>query len=136
MIVTFYVSHCAAKTQAEYLYYFAGEADDFDETFFPFCLSLPFSRLFSSAQFPGNRSENAGSNRVFVIVNQDRRIGIEPDVTTVFPSSGLFRADDHGFHHRPFFDVTSWYDGLYGANDDIAETSKAPPGSAKNFDAH
>src|SRR5258708_8302170 len=61
--------------------YFGCERDDFHKAL--------------GAQFARDRAENAGADRLELVVKQDRRIAVELDGRTVRPAQSTGSANDH-----------------------------------------
>src|SRR5688500_3186556 len=67
---------------ADMLQYLRREADDL--------------HMLLRAQFTNHRPENAGPDRLFVLVDQHRGVGVEADHRAIGAADVLCRADDDG----------------------------------------
>src|SRR3954467_15286432 len=82
------ISHQQLSSPSQY---FGGQRDDFHES--------------PLAQLTCNRTEDARADRLILIVDEHRRIAIEPDVAAIAPPMLLDGADDDGLHDLPLLDV-------------------------------
>src|SRR5688572_8909454 len=55
-------------------------------------------------QLSGHRSEHPGAHRLARLVDQHRRVALEPDVTAVLAAVLLDRAHHHRLHDLPLLD--------------------------------
>src|SRR5580704_6889914 len=99
----------------------AGQAQDFGE--------------FAVSKLAGHRAKDTGPARVPLVVDQDDRIAIEPDVAAVLPSRRGPHADDHAFGHCAFLDGRARNGLLNRDDDDVAQTGCPPLGTAQHLDA-
>src|SRR3984893_15927840 len=92
--------------------------------------------MISCAEFARNRPKDAGANRLRLIVEQHRRIGMEPYDGAVRTLDFLSGAHNDCRHHIALFDASA-RDRLLDRNDDRVTN----PGifafrAAEHFDAH
>ncbi len=102
---------------------FRRQTHDFEEPFFP--------------QFTGNRPEDTSAARVLVFFGQeDHRISVEPDVTSIGSACGLLDANDHTTNDVTRFHVRAGHGFLYTGDNNVTEASVTTTGSPEHLDAH
>src|SRR5690606_5831840 len=87
------------------------------------------------AQLAGDRSKDAGANRLALVVDQHRRIAIEADQRAVRTAHTFSRAHDHSPHHLTLFHATTRYGILHRHHDGVSDARVLPFRSAEHLDA-
>ena len=82
------------------------------------------------SQFTGDRSENTGTNRVFIIFDNYGCVLVKFDIGTVSTSDTTFGADDNGLNYLTLTDCAAGSSFSDGANDYIADIGEFTPRAA------
>src|SRR6201999_3953649 len=88
------------------------------------------------AQFAGDRSEDAGADRLALGVDQHRGIAVEADQAAVGTAHALGGAHDHGLEHFALLHAAARNGFLHRHHDDVADIGIAAVRTAQNLDAH
>src|SRR3954452_8111499 len=86
-------------------------------------------------QLPAHWAEDAGTARVTVVAEDDRRVLVEADVRAVGPPALLDGADDDGLDDVALLDVAAGDRVLDGGGDYVAESGVAAGGTTEHADA-
>src|SRR4029078_13276957 len=87
------------------------------------------------AQFADNRAEDTGADRLLVVVDQHRGVGIEADRRSVGTVNVLGGANDDRLVDVPLLHAATRRGLLDGDDDDVADRSEAALRSAEHLDA-
>src|ERR1700691_6563838 len=87
------------------------------------------------AQLAGYRPEDARSNRLVRIVNQNCRVIVKPDVRSVLASLLFARAHNHALHYRTLLHLAFRLRFLHRRRDDVAQSRRQPRIPAQGKDA-
>src|SRR5690606_29086985 len=88
------------------------------------------------AKFARNRSEDTGTDRLFLVVDEDRCVVVEADDAAISATDVLGGAHDNRLHHVARLHAAA-RDGFLDRNDDdVADGSILPLGAAQHLDAH
>jgi hypothetical protein len=87
------------------------------------------------AQLADHRAEDAGADRLVVVVDQHRGVAVEPDRAAVFAAHFLGGADDDRLADVAFLDAAPRDRFLDRHHDDVAHGGVFPLGAAEHLDA-
>src|SRR6185369_4302572 len=87
------------------------------------------------AQLARDRAEDAGPDRLTLIVDEHRRVVVESDVRTVGAADLLGRPHDHRLHHVALLHLGVGDCLLDGDHDDVTERRVAPLRPTQHLDA-
>src|SRR4051812_47848505 len=87
------------------------------------------------AQLADDRAEDAGADRLLVVVDQHRRVRIEPDGRAVGAVDVLGGADDHRLVDVALLDAAARRGLLHRHDDDVADAGEAALRAAQHLDA-
>src|SRR6185312_14288774 len=88
------------------------------------------------AQLASHRPEDAGSDRLVVLVDQHRRVRVEPDVRAVLARDLFLGPDDDRLGDLALLDLRVGNGLLDRDDDDVADGGVLPLGAAEHADAH
>src|SRR5262249_31064899 len=92
------------------------------------------------AQFPCDRPEDAGSARVFLIVDQDNRVAVKLHVRAITAPGRIPDANDDAADDVARLDITSGRGFLHAGDDDVSQPGGAPfvprGAAAQDLEAH
>src|SRR5450755_1907522 len=88
------------------------------------------------AQLARHRPEYSGADRLELVRQQYRRIGVEADQRAVRAPHATLGAHDDRVVYLAFLDLAAWDRILDADLDDIADCGIAPLGAAQHLDAH
>src|SRR5262245_23938533 len=88
------------------------------------------------AQLARNRSEDAGADRLFLVVDEHGGVLVEADHAAVRPANVLGGAHHHRLHHVALLDAAARDRLLDRHDDDVADRSILPLRAAQHLDAH
>src|SRR4051812_21383675 len=91
--------------------------------------------MLAGAQLADDRAKDTGADRLLVLVDQHRRIGIEADHRTVGTADVLGGADDHRAVNVALLHTAARRGFLDADDDDVADTRSAALGAAQYLDA-
>src|SRR3546814_3317293 len=83
------------------------------------------------AQFADDRAEDTGADRLSIVVDEHRRVGIEPDGRTVGAVDVLGGADDDRLVDVALLDASARSRFLHGDDDDVAHARETALRTAK-----
>src|SRR5215208_2715189 len=82
-----------------------------------------------------DRAEDAGADRLLVLVDEDGGVGIEPDHRPVGTANVLGGADDHRMVNVALLDAAARRRFLHGNDDDVADARGPALRPAQHLDA-
>src|SRR6185312_8156793 len=88
------------------------------------------------AQLAGDRSEDAGADRLALGIDQHRGIAVEPDQAAVGTAHALGGTDHHGLEHFALLNATARNGFLHRHHDDVADIGVPAVRTAQHLDAH
>src|SRR5690348_2112438 len=89
-----------------------------------------------AAQLARHRPEDAGADRLELVVEQHGCVAVETDQRTVGPTHALGGANHHGVVHLALLDLAARDGVAHGNLDDVADAGIAALGAAQHLDAH
>ena len=87
-------------------------------------------------QLPGNRTEDARSDGLGLLVDDHRGVAVEPDQRAVLALDRRRGAYDNRFEHVPLLDAAAGNGLLDRDHDPVADPGVAPLRPAQHLDAH
>src|SRR5690606_38733204 len=88
------------------------------------------------AELARNRSEDARTDRLFLVVDQNSRVLVETDDAAVRTADVLGGAHDDRLHHVTLLHAAARNRLLDRHDDDVADRGVLPLGTAQHLDAH
>jgi hypothetical protein len=85
-------------------------------------------------KFPGNRTENSGSHRISLGIDEDSGVVIKLDVGTVGTFHLFPRPDNDSTSDIPFSNLGIGKSIFDGNNNDVSQGGILPTGAAEDFD--